>query len=100
MPFSPQAPARGGKWQMSNGGGTGPRWSQNGRELLHQGLDRRVQVANYTVKGDSFVAEKPHFFSEKRLADPGFYSSFDVAPDGKRVLVLLDADDAKPETHL
>jgi dipeptidyl aminopeptidase/acylaminoacyl peptidase len=100
MPFSPQAPARGGKWQMSNGGGTGPRWSQNGRELFYQGLDRRVQVASYTVKGDSFVAEKPHFFSEKRLADPGFYSSFDVAPDGKRVLVLLDADDAKPETHL
>jgi hypothetical protein len=34
------------------------------------------------------------------MADIGFSPSFDVAPDGKRVLVLVAAGDAKPETIL
>jgi hypothetical protein len=94
MPFSPRAPVVGGKRQVSNEGGLGPSWSRNGRELFYQSLGGRVQVATYAVKGDSFQAERPRFWSEKKILD------FDVAPDGKRVLALLDADDAKPETHL
>lgn len=57
-------------------------------------------MAYYTVTSTSFVAGKPRLWSEKRLADTGIYGAFDVAPDGKRVVALLDADDAKPETHL
>jgi len=100
VPFSPQVPARGGKWQVSNEGGGVPIWSHNGRELFYQTTDRRIQVASYTIKGDSFVAEKPRFWSGQQLAAMVFYSGFDVTPDGKRVVVLLDAEDAKPETHL
>jgi len=85
---------------VSNGGGLGPIWSRNGRELFYRGLDSRVQVAAYTVKGDSFVAGKPRFWSEKQMADIGLSPSFDVAPDGKRVLALVAAGDAKPETIL
>ena len=64
------------------------------------GPHRRVQVAAYTVKGDAFAAEKPRFWSEKQLADNGSFPGFDVAPDGKRVLGLFPAEDAKPETIL
>lgn len=99
IPFSPEKSAKGGKWQVSNGGGTFPIWPRNGRELFFLSLDYRVQAAGYTIKGDSFVPEKPRFWSEKRLTDP-IGSVFDVAPDGKRVLALLDAEEAKPETHL
>jgi hypothetical protein len=98
MPFSPQRKATGRKWLVSNGGGHSPVWSRNGRELFYGGLDRRVQVAAYTVKGDSFVAEKPRFWSEKQVADIGSFPGFDVAPDGKRVLALFAADDPRAET--
>jgi Tol biopolymer transport system component/DNA-binding winged helix-turn-helix (wHTH) protein len=96
MPFSPQGKASGGKWQVSNLGGWSPDWSRNSRELFYGGLDGRVQVVAYKVSGDSFVAEKPRFWSEKVTTGNGF----DVAPDGKRVLALLPADEAKPETIL
>jgi Tol biopolymer transport system component/predicted Ser/Thr protein kinase len=100
MPFSPQGSARGGKWQVSNGGGSNPIWSHSGRELFYENLDRRVQVAAYTVKGGSFLAEESRLWSGKQLADVSLSRSFDVAPDGKRVVALLDAEDAKPETSL
>ena len=57
-------------------------------------------MSAYTVKGDSFIAEKPRFWSKKPMADNGLSHGFDVAPDGKRVLVLLPAEEAKPETIL
>jgi hypothetical protein len=34
------------------------------------------------------------------MADNGLSPGFDVAPDGKRVLALFPADEAKPETIL
>ena len=100
MPFLPQGKASGHKWLVSNRGGWSPIWSRNGRELFYGGLDGRVQVAAYTVTSDSFVAEKARFWSEKQMADVGLSSSFNVAPDGKRVLVLLAAGDPKTETIL
>ena len=51
-------------------------------------------VASYTVKGDSFVADKPRVWSEKRLADFGIVgtATYDVAPDGKRVAALMPVE--------
>jgi serine/threonine-protein kinase len=98
-PFSPQGTA-GPNWLVSNGGGSGPVWSHTGRELFWEGPDRRVQVAAYAVTGDSFEAEKPRFWSGKQMTNIGFFPTFDVAPDGKRVLALLPADSAQPETIL
>ena len=74
--------------------------SRNGQDLFYEGRDQQVHAAAYTVKGDSFVAEKPRHWSEKQMAEIGFFSGFDVAPDGKRVLALLAAGETKPETIL
>jgi serine/threonine-protein kinase len=68
--------------------------------LFYEGPDHRVQVVACTVKSDSFVAEKPRIWSGKQMADVGFFPTFDVAPDGQRVLALLPAEDPKPETIL
>jgi len=83
-------PDMGGKWQISNAGGTWLEWSRNGRELFFRTLDNRIMVASYTVKGDSFMADKPRFWSEKQLADfgPGV-PNYDLAPDGKRIAALM-----------
>jgi hypothetical protein len=58
-------PDKGGKWQVSNTGGEFPEWSRDGRELFFRSLDNQIMVASYSVKGDSFVAEKSKLWSEK-----------------------------------
>jgi len=86
-------PDQGGKWQISNGGGAYPMWSRDGRELFFEGLDNRLMVASYTVKGDSFVADKPRVWSEKRIGGrAGFSRNIDLAPDGKRMAALMRVD--------
>jgi Tol biopolymer transport system component len=84
-------PDKGGKWQISNSGGAYPIWSHNGRELFFRTEDNQIMVASYTVKGDSFVADKPRVWSEKRLANIGL-ANYDLAPDGKRVAALMPAE--------
>jgi WD40 repeat protein len=82
----------GGLWRISTDGGVYPEWSRNGRELFFRGEDNRIMVASYTVKGDSFVADTPRAWSEKRPADVGrFDRNFDLAPDGKRIIALMPA---------
>ena len=87
-------PDKGGKWQISNGRGNVPVFSRNGSELFFftEG-DNQIMVAAYTAKGDSFVAEKPRVWSEKRIGDTGNSgTNFDVAPDGKRIVALIPVD--------
>jgi len=83
-------PDKGLRWQVSGAGGTAPMFSKNGRELFFRGaLDDRIMVADYSVKGDSFVAGKPRAWSETRLPQIGILrGQFDVTPDGKRVAAL------------
>jgi serine/threonine-protein kinase len=91
-------PDKGGKWQVSNGGGVYPVFSRNGRELFFRTEDNRIMVAAYTGKGDSFVADKPRVWSEKKIADSGLNGiNYDVAPDGKRIAALLPVE--APETQ-
>jgi Tol biopolymer transport system component len=86
-------PNNGGKWQISNSGGVYPVWSRNGRELFFHTEDNRIMVADYTVKGDSFVAAKPRVWSEKRIADTSLTgTNYDLAPDGKRVAALIPVE--------
>jgi hypothetical protein len=83
-------PGKGGKLQISNGGGIYPIFSRNGRDLFFRTLDNRIMVAAYTAKSESFVAEKPRVWSEKRIGDTGLSgANFDVAPDGKRIVALM-----------
>jgi hypothetical protein len=46
-------------------------------------------VAPYKAKGDSFLADQPRVWSEKRLLEAGSFQNFDLAPDGKRFAALL-----------
>ena len=62
-------------------------------------------VATYTVKGDSFVADKPRVWSEKRLADFGTVRdpTYDLAPDGKRIAALMPVEapeEQKAQNHV
>ena len=89
-------PDNGTKVQISNAGGTMPVWSRNRRELFYRTEDQRIMVANYTVKGETFVADKPRVWFGKQLANIGLSPNFDLVPDGKRFAVLMPAQSAEP----
>ena len=96
-------PDAGGKWQISDSGGTWPMWSRNGRELFFETLDNQIMVAAYAVKGDSFAADKPRMWSEKKLGSSGGRKNVDLAPDGKRIATLMPVetgDRQKAQSHV
>jgi serine/threonine-protein kinase len=88
-PASDSGGGQGGKWQISNNGGTGSRWSRTGHELIYRSGDR-IMAASYTVKGDTFVPEKPRVWIAKLGG-----TQWDLAPDGKRVVVMAAVDTAE-----
>ena len=52
------------------------------------------------LKGDSIVVDQPRAWTEKRLLNTAEFSTgtFDLAPDGKRVAVLMEVE--TPESQL
>jgi serine/threonine-protein kinase len=96
-------PDKGGKWQISNSGGMYPMWSHSGHELFFETVDNHhTMVAAYTVKGDSFVADKPRVWLEKQLGGvPN--KNVDLAADGKRIIALMPVETAeaqKAQSHV
>jgi serine/threonine-protein kinase len=87
-------PGAGGKWRVSTEGGWYPAWSRNGRQLLFEGADDRVMVSEFTAQGGSFYTGKPRPWSPaKILRVGGPFATFDVHPDGKRLMVTLQPKD-------
>ena len=82
-PFVTTSSANEGRIQISSGGG-GPAWSPNGRELFYQSAGQMMAVG-YTTRGESFVAGKPRVWA----ANVSGLAGFDIAPDGKRLAVML-----------
>jgi serine/threonine-protein kinase len=68
-------------------------WSRG--DLFFETPDRHIMAAAYTVKADSFVAGKPRLTSEKTIGGSFFTKSSDLAPDGKRLVALMPASEAK-----
>lgn len=85
-------PGPGDGWQISTGGGRFPVWSQNGHDLFFLGPDQRIRVVSYTTHGGSFSPGTPHLWSNVRVADLGVNASYDVAPDGKRIVAILNPE--------
>ena len=84
-------PDTGRHWQVSSNGGLSPIFSRNGKQLFYfDVLDDQIMVASYAVKGDSLVVEKPQVWSRQNVAlalSGAVGAQYDVAPDGKRMVV-------------
>jgi serine/threonine-protein kinase len=88
-------PAGGGKVPISTDGGRFPQWSLNGRELFFCSPDHRIMVADYRVRGDSFLSGKPRVWSTQQIlfnASGGPFLPYAVGPGGKRFAVMLYPD--------
>ena len=87
-------PGPGGRWVIGPVAFSGPRWSRAGRQLLFPAPDGRVMVTDYEIRGDAFLASKPRLWTETRVEDNLGNSTFDVAPDGLRILTSINPADS------
>jgi serine/threonine protein kinase len=80
-------PAKGGKWQISSGGGSMPAWRADGKELFYLSTDKNL-VAVPVHPGANFEPGIPQtlFKVNFRRIDLGWNKQY-IAPDGQRFLV-------------
>jgi Tol biopolymer transport system component len=78
-------PKRGGKWQISNGGGTRPVWSRDGKELFFISADQKM-MAVQVKGGPNFERGTPKALFDVRMSDGTF---FDVGKDGRFLITTL-----------
>lgn len=96
-----------GKWQVSNEGGTFPKWNPNGRELMFlritAGSGRDVWTAQVETENE-FQHATPQLLVPNLDGERTFADTLDTSPDGERILlsrrsVSSDAPAAE-RTHL
>lgn len=82
-------PGGAGKWQVSRGGGTEPRWRADGREIFYLGPDGFLNAAPVSTAG-TFSTRTPiplfQFHGRAAVSSTDVYS-YDVSKDGRRFLV-------------
>jgi eukaryotic-like serine/threonine-protein kinase len=62
-----------GKWRVSTGGGTWPRWRGDGKELFYLSLDKKITSAEISVDGSSLVVgEVAPLFQVNVATSPDF----------------------------
>jgi len=90
-------PAAAGKWQVSRGGGTEPRWRADGKEIFYlgpRGMMTAVAVSTIGTFSTSTPVQLFQFHGRAPISSTDVFS-YDVTKDGKRFLVNKYL---KPET--
>lgn len=93
-------PLPGSRMPISNDGGGEPRWAASGRELFYRAGDRMMAVPiEYTPL---LRAGTPRVLFEGKFARIGWgQANYDVAPDGRRFLMIKGEEQALPtKIHL
>ena len=78
-------PGGGGKWQVSQTGGTFPNWRADNREIYYYGLDNFLHAATVNARSDEFELDPERsLFQMRSLAPVG--NAYDVSPDGRQFI--------------
>ena len=100
-------PGPGPKIQISSDGGTDPIWSRDGKEIFYRNEDKMMVVS--VSAGSAFRAATPKLLWEGRYSHgmssscgmPGATASnYDVTADGRRFLMIRDADQGAMSTRV
>jgi hypothetical protein len=92
-------PDAGGKWQVSNGGGSDPSWRGDGKELYYRSPDQKLMAVEIRGGGD-FQAGIPQALFVLRVR-PGIpRNKYASSADGQKFLVAapLGRDAMSPTT--
>jgi serine/threonine-protein kinase len=79
----------GGRWQVSTGGGRMPLWSRNGQELFYGSPDGAL-MGVLIEPGPSWRSSTSTRILQGQLAYSGFGRAYDIAPDGRRFLMVRE----------
>lgn len=99
-------PPAGGKWQVSDAGGSYPQWSANGRELYYRN-DDGIVVVSVETGGPSFTAGRARQLFRgafrgglQGVALDGIqFAHYDVAPDGRFVMFPAPPSEETPNVE-
>lgn len=86
-----------GKWQVSKGGGLHPRWRADGRELFYVSANQKLMSVSVSSSDGALAFGSPATLFNVPLANGtggvtiGLRQQYDVAPDGQRFFVNLEA---------
>ena len=97
---------QGDRFAVSTGGGQGPVWRPDGREIFFQGPSDGVQkmmAVSVTPEGDALRLAKPVPLFDLRVSGPtgvieqyagsaNIGAGYDILPDGKRFVMVRGAD--------
>jgi len=79
-------PGHQGKWQVSQSGGSMPRWRRDGKELFFFAADNHLQAVSVKISGTDFeVGQAQSLFAVSRKGVAIW--RYDVLPDGQHFVV-------------
>jgi eukaryotic-like serine/threonine-protein kinase len=83
-------PSSGSRWQVSGRGGSRAKWSRDGTELffIPPAGTPAILAARIRTTGTRIESDSPSELVTGRAPFPSVYSPYDVAPDGRRLLLL------------
>ncbi|HYX22304.1 MAG TPA: protein kinase, partial [Thermoanaerobaculia bacterium] len=92
-------PEPGGKWQVSNGGGSDPSWRGDGREIYYRSPDQKLMAVEIR-SGAGFQAGVPQALFPVRIRPGAPRNKYTPSPDGQRFLIAapLGRDAMSPTT--
>jgi Tol biopolymer transport system component/DNA-binding winged helix-turn-helix (wHTH) protein len=85
-------PTHGGKRQISPGGGSGPRWRADGKELYYHSLDGKLMAVSVTNGGETLATGTPTALFSFRPAGAPTVPSYTATRDGQRFLLSAIVD--------
>ncbi len=89
-------PGPGGKWQVSPGGGSSPRWRRDGRELFYFSSDNKLMAAE--VRASASIIEVGAIRTLFETRSYGVFNRFDVTADGQRFIIPYEP--GEPSTSI
>jgi Tol biopolymer transport system component len=91
----------GARWQVSANSGTQPRWSADGQTLYFVSLSAQLMAASVDGNGPQFVVKdvKP-LFPVNLFVGPRISCGYDIAADGKRILINSAGEAEAPRVVL
>jgi hypothetical protein len=92
-------PDPGGKWQISNEGGSQPVWARSGREIFYRNGDRMMAVRIKTET--AFRAGKPRVLFEGEFHRPEIsFPQYDVTADDQKFVMIQDIETWPTQIHV
>jgi Tol biopolymer transport system component len=85
-------PAPASKWAVSDGVGTEPRWSPDGRAIYYRAPQGMV-AAHVSISPTFSVTSREVLFSNGSFAGAS-HQNYDVSPDGKQFVMIVSSDSA------